>query len=359
MQQVLFRIPIHIPDWTPDGIPIYGFGMMLFLTFVICTWLAGRRAEQEGIAKEFIQDLAIWIFVGGIVGARLTFLIVHDLPLWQFFRIWDGGLVLYGSVLGGLAGYVLAYLFVLRKHQVSTWKLADIIAPATAVGLCLGRIGCFLNGCCYGAIACSSCPAVGFPLAAAPRFVLVKAGYQTAAGFTLRNEEPARVSAVEPGSPAEASGLRAGDTIVEADGQEIRSAADLSAYLADASTWPRGKSDLQLTVLHDKDKTPVALPVIKPRTLGLHPTQLYESISMILLFLLLTAYYPFRRHDGEVMALLMFCYGIHRYINELLRSDPRPMAFESNVSILLVVLGLLLGLWLWRRPVQYQPAPAA
>ncbi len=359
MHQVLFRIPIRIPDWTPEGIPIYGFGMMLFLTFVICTWLAGRQAEKEGIGKEFIQDLAIWIFIGGILGARITFLVVHDLPLWQLFRIWDGGLVLYGSVIGGLAGYVLAYLFVIRKHKVSTWKLADVIAPATAVGLCLGRLGCFLNGCCYGAVACPSCPAVGFPLAAAPRFALVKAGYQTAAGFTLATEETARVGAVEPGSPAEASGLKAGDVIVQADGQEIRSASDLSAYLADAGTWPRGKADLQLMVVHEGEKTPVALPAIQPRTLGLHPTQLYESISMTLLFFLLTAYYPFRQHDGEVMALLMVCYGVHRYINELLRSDPRPMAFESNVSILLIVVGLALGLWLWRQPVQYKSAEAA
>src|SRR5262249_55028313 len=159
-------------------------------------------------------------------------------------------------------------------------------------------------GCCYGAIACSSCPAVGFPLAAAPRFVLVKAGYQTAAGFTLAGEEPARGGGVGPRSAAEARGLRANGVIVPGDGPGIRTAADLSAYVADGSTWPRGKADLQLTVLHAGASTPVDLPPIYPRTLGLHPTQLYESISMTLLFFLLTAYYPFRRHDGEVMALL-------------------------------------------------------
>src|SRR5262249_47407274 len=118
VHQVLFR---------PFGIPIYGFGMMLFVAFVVCTWLAGRRADKEGIAKEHLQDLAIWLFAGGIIGARLTFLIAEGLPLWEFFRIWDGGLILYGSFAGGTLGYFGAYYFVLRKHGVSTWKLIDVI----------------------------------------------------------------------------------------------------------------------------------------------------------------------------------------------------------------------------------------
>src|SRR5438105_9245211 len=102
MQQVLFRIPIKVPGWMPEGIPIYGFGMMLFLAFVLCTWLAGRRAEREGIPRQLLQDLAIWIFAGGILGARLTFCLVEGLPLSQFFQIWDGGLVFYGSAIGGV-----------------------------------------------------------------------------------------------------------------------------------------------------------------------------------------------------------------------------------------------------------------
>ena len=60
-----------------------------------------------------------------------------------------------------------------------------------------------------------------------------------------------------------------------------------------------------------------------PRTLGLYPTQLYESVSMFLVFLLLTAYYPFRRRDGQVMVLLMVCYAVHRYLNEIDRRSAR------------------------------------
>src|SRR6185312_7025056 len=103
-----------------------------------------------------------------------------------------------------------------------TLKLADIVAPSIAVGLCLGRFGCFLNGCCYGQVACPTCPvyAVHFPLSAPAREGLVDQGYQTAAGFTLDREETqprvygARVDKVDQGSVAYAAGLRPHDLIV-------------------------------------------------------------------------------------------------------------------------------------------------
>src|SRR5436309_14338342 len=62
MNQVLFWIPVKT-NWTPPGIPVYGFGLMLFLAFVISTYLAGRRAERQGIPGERMQDLILWIFV--------------------------------------------------------------------------------------------------------------------------------------------------------------------------------------------------------------------------------------------------------------------------------------------------------
>src|SRR5262245_4251226 len=115
MRQVLFRIPIRVfdwlPAWLPDYLPIYGFGMMLFVAFVVCTWLAGRRAKKQGVPKEVMQDLAIWLFVGGLVGARIVYMIQYGRPLSEFFMIWQGGIVFYGSVIGGVLGYLLAYRF--------------------------------------------------------------------------------------------------------------------------------------------------------------------------------------------------------------------------------------------------------
>jgi prolipoprotein diacylglyceryltransferase len=361
MQQVLFRIPF--PGF-PEGIPLYGFGLMLFLAFVICTWLASRRAVKEGIRKESIQDLAIWIFFGGIVGARLTSVISEGVPLWQFFRIWDGGMILYGSVWGGLLGYAIAYFLIIRKQGLSSWKLADVLAPSIAVGIALGRIGCLLNGCCFGHVACADhCPQIHFPLSSPPRFMLVDKGYQTPAGFIMSDSAENRltVGAVDPGSPAAASGLQAGDMLVKlrdfpSSGQErdLKSYGDLENSLG--REWPRGKNSLALTV--KRGNQDIDLAAFSPKTLGLHPTQLYESISMVVLFFLLTAYYPFRRRPGEVMALLMLCYGVHRFLNEMLRGDPRPVwEIEIPVSILLLVVGP--GLWIWFRWLSAPPKTAA
>ncbi len=358
-------------DKMPQGLPIYGFGMMLFLAFIICTWLAGRRAEREGVAREHIQDVTIWLFIGGLIGARLTFLRAEkhmsvEEMLHEFYKIWDGGIVLYGSVLGGLVGYLFAYLLIFRKYRLSTLKLADILAPSIAVGLCLGRFGCFLNGCCYGQVACPACHvyAVHFPLSAPAREGLVEQGYQTPAGFTLAHQQPkdvgARVGKVDPHSPAFYAGLRDGDLIVRANDCDIEARdieeAGKTILPVDMLTrclvynWPRGETQLRLTIKHDKDDKPVELHPIAPRTLGLHPTQLYEVVSMSLMFLLLTAYYPLRRRQGQVMAVLMAGYGVHRYLNELLRDDPRLQGLESYTSIFLIVAGIALWAYLQTRP---------
>lgn len=362
----------------PQGLPIYGFGMMLFLAFLICTWLAGRRAESEGVAREQIQDVAIWLFIGGLIGARITFLTVEQhLPLSQtiseFYKIWDGGIVLYGSVIGGLVGYAFAYVFIFRKYGLSTLKLADILAPSIAVGLCLGRFGCFLNGCCYGQVACPTCPvyAVHFPLSAPAREGMVKQGYQTPAGFTLARQQPqdvgARVDRVVPNSDAERAGLRDGDLILRVNDCHIesREAEEAGKIIPPEGmltrclvyNWPRGETELRLKVKHS-DGTEEELPPIVPRTLGLHPTQLYEVVSMALLFLVLTAYYPLRRRQGQVIAVLMIGYGIHRYLNELLRDDPRPQGFERYTSVILVVAGIALWGYLQTRPTQTETKEA-
>lgn len=351
MQQVLLEIPF--PGMS-DGIPIYGFGMMLFLAFVVCTWIATRRARQEGIVPERIQDMALWVFVLGIAGARLTYLLTENRPLSEFPKIWDGGLVFYGSILGGLVGYLLAYQFVLKKHGISNWKVADILAPAIAIGICLGRFGCFLNGCCYGHVNCEHGPSVGFPLSSPPRFALVNEGLQTAAGFTMDfgsgNER--RVGAVDPDSAAHASGLRPGDIIVAAGDREIDTYRDLSDYLVH---WKRGQKELTLTV--ERESKQVQIGPFIPLTLPLHPTQLYSSVGGLLLFLLVQAYYPLRRRDGEVMTLLMLAYPFERFLEESLRSDNPPLSFgltfSQNVSAGLLLAGVGLAIWLASRPAQY------
>jgi prolipoprotein diacylglyceryltransferase len=367
MCQVIFRIPT---PW--GGLPIYGFGLMLFLAFIVTTWLAGRRARSYGIDPDLIQDLALWIFIPGIIGARIVYMIQYGQPLNQFFKIWEGGLVFYGSLVGGWVGYLLVWLFVLRKKRISTWLLADILAPSIALGLCLGRVGCLLNGCCYGNVACTHCPAIHFPLPSPPRQTLVAKGYQAAAGFTLAEgaADPLTVGTVDPASAAYQAGLRPGDVVTKVDDGDVKTYRDL--WFALVAEWPRGKNDLTLSVRRRGEE--LTLPVFDPRTLGLHPTQIYESISTALLCLLLLALTPYRRHDGDVMILFLVGYSIHRFLNEMLRNDTDPplrdflqlpdMIREMTLSQLgsVLVLSVAVGLWwFWirRLPVSQPVADKA
>src|SRR2546430_12849327 len=86
MQPILFRIPNN-----PNGIPVYCFGMMLFVTFIATTWMASRRAVKAGIAREVIQDVAVWVFLGGLLGARLTYLLFQPprMPICPPERLWE------------------------------------------------------------------------------------------------------------------------------------------------------------------------------------------------------------------------------------------------------------------------------
>jgi prolipoprotein diacylglyceryltransferase len=366
MWQVIWKIPVHT-SWTPDGIPIYGFGLMLFFAFVFCTWLARARARKEGIDPEAVDSLAIWIFLGGLAGARLTSLLsTGQYPplldpsafggwLWKFVSIWDGGIVLYGAVLGGVASFFLAYWLYYRKDGFEVLRFLDVVAPSVALGLVLGRLGCFLNGCCYGQVAAAACLAVtpvGFPMCAPPREATVQSGCQTVAGFTHgpgMDGRGAVVGMVSPGSPAYDAGLREGAVIVSVNGSPITSSAQLDVALGNIQAWPRGRSLLEMEV-EPKPGAPAVRVAYTPYTIGLYPTQLYESVSMLLLMLVLLAYTPLRRNPGQVTAVLMIAYGLHRYLNELLRDDPRPKGLESYGSVALVTGGLLLWLWLNSSP---------
>src|SRR5437763_11323935 len=103
MQQVLFTLPIFKNAFPPDGIPMYGFGAMLFVCFVAVTLWGSRRARRTAdMPPERFQDMVIWLFVSGIVGARVLYMIQysHNFPdqsiaglLGAFFKIWEGGII--------------------------------------------------------------------------------------------------------------------------------------------------------------------------------------------------------------------------------------------------------------------------
>ncbi len=129
---------------------IYSYGFILAIAFLVCGFLASRRARQFDLGQEIVWDLFFWILLGGIAGARILYIFLNfnfflRNPA-EVFMVWHGGLVWYGGFLGG----VLFGIFYLRKNKLDNPAVLDFIAPYIALGQAIGRIGCFLNGCCYG-----------------------------------------------------------------------------------------------------------------------------------------------------------------------------------------------------------------
>jgi len=143
---------------------VYWYGVLVALAFVIGLWTASRRSLRDGIAPEKIADLGPWLIVGAIAGSRALYVISYwredfaGRPLWEILMTRHGGLVFYG----GLIGAILACILFVRLKKLPLWKIADITAPSIALGYALGRIGCLLNGCCYGK-ACDLPWAIRFP----------------------------------------------------------------------------------------------------------------------------------------------------------------------------------------------------
>ena len=125
---------------------------MIAVAFLAGLWTATRRGVTVGIAREDIGDITLWLMVGAIVGARTVYVLTYwqdefaHGPISEIFMIQHGGLVYYG----GLIGASLAGGLAIRWKKLPLWKTADVLAPSIALGSVFGRIGCLLNGCCYG-----------------------------------------------------------------------------------------------------------------------------------------------------------------------------------------------------------------
>ncbi|NLV16423.1 MAG: prolipoprotein diacylglyceryl transferase [Syntrophomonadaceae bacterium] len=130
---------------------IFSYGFMLALGVAISLILTVRVGRKEGVSEESILDLAIVTVLAGLLGARLFYVLVYDWSyyqnnLLQIFDLRNEGLVWYGGLILG----ALAALTYLRLKKLPMGKILDLFAPYVALGYAFGRIGCFLNGCCFG-----------------------------------------------------------------------------------------------------------------------------------------------------------------------------------------------------------------
>ncbi|KPK42385.1 MAG: hypothetical protein AMJ78_02725 [Omnitrophica WOR_2 bacterium SM23_29] len=235
MYPILFKI---------GPISIHSYGVMLAIAFLVATFLAKRRAITAGIDGNIILDLAIYLITSGILGARLLYVFLNlgyykENPL-EIIMIWRGGLVWYG-------GFILAIflaIWFLKAKKLPILKTGDLIIPYVALGQAIGRIGCFLNGCCYG----------------------------------------------KPTS-------------------------------------------LPLGVTFD------------PALGSVHPTQLYESAAMFLIFLILKGRMP---GDGKTIFLYLISYSIFRFFNEFLRGDVPQVLVGLTVSQIISIVVLLTTIIVWK-----------
>ena len=184
--------------WLDDGqgIPVRGYGMMLLAAAGAGTWLSVARGRRAGIDADTILALATEVFLWGLVGARLFYVLEYHeqffaagKPLAESLRdvanIAAGGLVVFGSLpTAALAAWRFA-----RRRGLDLLELADVVAPGLLLGLAIGRVGCFLNGCCYGG-PCDLPWAVSFPAGTE-----VAATYPLAAGGPSLPVHPAQLYA--------------------------------------------------------------------------------------------------------------------------------------------------------------------
>jgi len=290
------------------------------------------------------------MFVPGIIGARLFFVIeywpdFHKENLSQtvgaILSITGGGLVIYGSLIGGMLGM----LFFLHKSRLPLLAICDLLAPSLLLGLAIGRIGCLANGCCFGG-PCDLPWAVTFPKGSFAYEQQLARGQLWGFSISGNRDAPPVVTEVASGSRAEVAGLRPGDRLLAVNGQAVRSAGDVAWCLQNASTQG---DPIRLKTDHGR---PVELPAdpLPARSRPVHPTQIYSSINALLICLFLLAYGPFRRRDGEVFALMLTIYPTTRFLLEIIRTDEGAalgtgLSISQNISLLILLA--IVGLWVF------------
>ncbi|MDP8261969.1 MAG: prolipoprotein diacylglyceryl transferase [Candidatus Ancaeobacter aquaticus] len=156
--------------------PIYSYGVCVAIAFLLGYYLVLKKAAIENIQKEFISDLLLVIIISGIVGSRLLYVVFNiryfmDNPF-EIVMINRGGLIVYGGI---IATFIVTSIYTTMKGH-KFFFIADLVVPFLALGQSLGRIGCYLNGCCYGKV--TSFPVgVAFPRYSLPYFNHIDKGF--------------------------------------------------------------------------------------------------------------------------------------------------------------------------------------
>lgn len=316
MYPELFEVPfVHLT--------VKSYGFMMVVGFLAAVTLIRHLSRNITPDPQMITNASLYSLIGGVVGARIHF-VIHYWDQFQdnllsVFAIWQGGLELLGGVILAIT-IIFCYLL---YHKLPVRHYLDILAIGLMLALVFGRMGCFLNGCCFGKP--SELPwAVRFP-------------YDSFAYRSQINPYPDRAR-TEP---------------------QLELPSDYVSYIGeDGLSYPMSLEDLT-----DEQKEQVTTG--QYRCLPVHPTQLYSSALGV--FLCLVLYLFWRRSQkaelsrnyrklfakpGQTFGLMFIVYGISRFFMEFIRDDnPFEYAWwavykggtiSQNIGIGMIAAGLLI-----------------
>lgn len=298
---------------------VKSYGLMMVIGFLAAVSLIRHLSLKITPDPQLITNAALYSLIGGVVGARLFFVIHYfdkfaEHPL-EVFYIWQGGL----ELLGGVVLAVAVILFYLIYHKLPIRRYLDILAVGLMLALVFGRIGCFLNGCCYG-------KPTGLPWG-------VRFPYGSFAYLSQTEPDLGR-DRLEP---------------------QLELPSEYFGYQDEDGLWYEGLKPYD--ALDDRQKAEVTKG--KYRCLPVHPTQLYSSAMAAVCFVILYLFWKrvekaedlggpkklFAKR-GCVFSLMFVLYGLSRFSIELLRSD-NPFEFAGLTISQLIGLGMIaLGLTL-------------
>ncbi len=359
---VLPQVESRWPDGTPIGLPVRGYGVMVLLGLFSGIGLTTWRGKQVGVTSDVIISLGFWMMVGGVIGARIFFVVQYwdeflQIPPGQrwiaIVKLTEGGLVIYGGMIGGaLAGAAFCWL-----HRLPTLAFGDLIAPGFLIGSAFGRIGCLLNGCCFGGICDANLPTIQFPQGSPPYVAQLDNGRLLGAHTSpSSNRGLLNIDSVEPGSLAEQGWQAQPGMQMSVEHRPIPPTHGVD----DPARTPAVSANVEIdnrTKIISSDQLPAwSLPV--------HPSQIYSAVDSLLLCLLVVCLQPWVWRDGQAFFSAVGLHGIARFTLELIRSDETgkfgtSLTIAQWISIAGISMAVIAWLvtfrlphrraWIWRR----------
>jgi len=361
---VLPRLEVVGPTGEPLGIAVRGYGLFLMLAAVASIGLAAWRSERAGIGAEAILRMYPWTFAGGLIGARLFYVIQYfddfqretiGQTLLAMAALTQGGLVVYGGLIGG----TIASLWVVRRNGWPAWRLGDAIVPCIFVGLMFGRMGCLMHGCCFGGpAAVNDWWTIRFPPGSPVYQQQLLTGELIGLGaapaeHAVANLQPGQrnlvVRRVRTGSLGDSAGIAVGDELTLAVQPGSLERADPTRPVEEIRVGLAAVREGRLIGQWAPEELPSsAMPVLATQVIS---ALLALAATLTLLGVEWWLHRRWRPQPGVLM-LIGFClYAVLRIYLEWLRID-EPGQFGTALSISqwvsVLVLGVSVATLVWR-----------